>query len=313
MCYVVVIDGVTVGFCCCGIHNCHTALASNRHRFCPDHVDRNLICAIVDCEEPVMEGRLACANEKHQEVENLHHARGQSRFQLKDRLARANVAHPNDLVAEEINLEELVDDEVFEGEVDEPQQEDIPSTEEDKPKKIRAQFGRKRTHNEQIIVAPCGIIIARETFYGAEAVSSVVEMVKRVYRMGGTMPNHIFFDNNCQLAKIVKDDPDFANVGLSVDVFHFKAKHKETDTFCQQNCNPVAFPELLGEDGKAWYFNSSIAEQTNVWLGGYHAICREMLVDKYTFFLDKMIFRKNQLTMAKLIKTGKEPGYWPAL
>ena len=41
-------------------------------------------------------------------------------------------------------------------------------------KKVRAQFGRKRTHNEQIIVAPCGMIMARETFFGAEAVSSVV-------------------------------------------------------------------------------------------------------------------------------------------
>jgi len=41
-------------------------------------------------------------------------------------------------------------------------------------KKFRAQFGRKRTHNEQIIVAPCGMIHARETFFGAEAVSSVV-------------------------------------------------------------------------------------------------------------------------------------------
>jgi hypothetical protein len=42
------------------------------------------------------------------------------------------------------------------------------------PKKVRAQFGRKRSHNEQIFVAPCGDIIARETFFGAEAVSSVV-------------------------------------------------------------------------------------------------------------------------------------------
>jgi len=42
------------------------------------------------------------------------------------------------------------------------------------PRKLRAQFGRKRTHNEQIIVAPCGIILARETFYGAEAVATVV-------------------------------------------------------------------------------------------------------------------------------------------
>ena len=138
-------------------------------------------------------------------------------------------------------------------------------------------------------------------------------MIKQTYRLPGTMPDHIFFDNNCQLAKIVKDDEAFKNVGLSVDVFHFKCKHSEKDTFCQENCNPVSFPELLGEDDKGWYFNSSIAEQTNVWLGGYHSVCREMLVDKYTFFLDEMIMRRNQMTQECLKKEGKKPANWPQL
>jgi hypothetical protein len=39
-------------------------------------------------------------------------------------------------------------------------------------KKIKAQFGRWRTHNEQTLVHPCGIIFARATMYGAEAVSN---------------------------------------------------------------------------------------------------------------------------------------------
>jgi hypothetical protein len=52
---------------------------------------------------------------------------------------------------------------------------EIGSTEQSgKSERIRAQLGRRRTHNEQIIVAPCGIIIARETFYGAEGVGSVI-------------------------------------------------------------------------------------------------------------------------------------------
>jgi hypothetical protein len=116
------------------------------------------------------------------------------------------------------------------------------------------------------------------------------------------MPDHIFFDNNCSLAKHVQNDPDFNNVGLTVDVFHFSCKHSITDEFCQTNCNPALFPELLGKDGKGWYFNSSIAEQTNVWLGGFHAIVREMLHDKYNFFLDEMILLRNRMTRAKLAK-----------
>jgi hypothetical protein len=39
-------------------------------------------------------------------------------------------------------------------------------------KKIKAQFGRRRTHNEQTLVRPCGIIFARATMYSAEAVSN---------------------------------------------------------------------------------------------------------------------------------------------
>lgn len=106
-------------------------------------------------------------------------------------------------------------------------------------------------------------------------------------------PDHIFFDNNCTLAKSVKDDPFFEDIGLTVDVFHFKSKHSEMDTFCQEHCNPAAYPELISEDNKGWYFNSLIAEQTNMWLGAYHAICQEMVVDKYTSFLDEMILCRN--------------------
>lgn len=39
-------------------------------------------------------------------------------------------------------------------------------------RQLKAQFGRRRTHNEQTLVRPCGIIFARATFYGAEAVSN---------------------------------------------------------------------------------------------------------------------------------------------
>jgi hypothetical protein len=64
------------------------------------------------------------------------------------------------------------------------------------------------------------------------------EMIKRTYH-GGFMPNHIIFDNNCTVAKHVKHDPNFANVGLIVDVFHFENKHADSDEFCRENCDVV--------------------------------------------------------------------------
>ena len=175
--WVVVIDGVTIGFPCCGVHNCHSPLPNNKHRFCANHAATyNNICAIIHCTNPVAENSLACSDASHQEVERIRHERGQARFQLKERLLRARVAHPNDAVAEELSLPELFDDEEGEEEFEVATPEGSNTNLQPK-KKLRAQFGRKRTHNEQIIVCPCGIIIARETFYGAEGVATVVVSV----------------------------------------------------------------------------------------------------------------------------------------
>ncbi len=47
----------------------------------------------------------------------------------------------------------------------------------DKPEigncKLRVQFGRKHTHNEQLCVASGGVILGRVTFYGSEAPNGV--------------------------------------------------------------------------------------------------------------------------------------------
>lgn len=40
--------------------------------------------------------------------------------------------------------------------------------------KLKATFGRRRTHNEQLIMRTCGVTIARATFYGSEARSAVL-------------------------------------------------------------------------------------------------------------------------------------------
>jgi len=114
-----VIDGVTVGHPCCALHNCHVALANNRHRFCPDHhLTHSSVCAIIGCENSVLTGSLSCGEPSHQEVEHIHRERGQARFQLQERLQRARVAHPNDAIAEDRNLLDLVDTEAEEEEFD---------------------------------------------------------------------------------------------------------------------------------------------------------------------------------------------------
>jgi hypothetical protein len=39
--------------------------------------------------------------------------------------------------------------------------------------KLKARFGRRRTHNEELCVASCGVILGRATFYGSEAPNGV--------------------------------------------------------------------------------------------------------------------------------------------
>jgi hypothetical protein len=135
-------------------------------------------------------------------------------------------------------------------------------------------------------------------------------MIKRVFRDESIKPSHIFYDNNCTLSYNVWNDPYFKNIGLSVDVFYFQCKHSIEDAWCQEHCNPAHFDELQDASGN-WLFNSSIAEQTNVWFRGYHSICHEMLINRYIFCLDEMILQKNRLMKAKLHAEGRRPGNWP--
>jgi hypothetical protein len=114
--------------------------------------------------------------------------RGESRVQLQEKLKRQRVSHPNDSLPEDdLDVGDLIDDEdeeefeinnenlihgASEGVWDPRGASPLHAAGLGTKKKISAHFGRKRTHNEQILVAPCGIILARETFYGAEAIST---------------------------------------------------------------------------------------------------------------------------------------------
>lgn len=127
-----------------------------------------------------------------------------------------------------------------------------------------------------------------------------------------SLPGVIWHDNNCKIRAMLKNDTDpylchyFESCALPVDVFHFKCKHKESDIECGTYCNPYLWPELQTEEGE-WRFNSSAAEQGNAWFGGYQPIVHEMQVDRYEFFLDEMIKRRNRLVVQGLQKSLKAP------
>ncbi|KAF8075121.1 hypothetical protein FPV67DRAFT_1575453, partial [Lyophyllum atratum] len=183
-CQLIVCDGLTLGHCCCGVFRCTTPLANNRHRFCPTHDSHHQICAVTGCDQPVHLGSKACAIPEHAEMERLHYEKGTAAFILKERLQRQRVNHPNDSMADTGPVAESEGDDVEEnvewfemqdgrvrvhnernpgsvGVVDDggEAEEDVPCEAVKSPtgnKKFKAQFGRRRTHNEQTLVRPCG-------------------------------------------------------------------------------------------------------------------------------------------------------------
>ncbi|KAG2348654.1 hypothetical protein BDR05DRAFT_874186 [Suillus weaverae] len=94
-------------------------------------------------------------------------------------------------------------------------------------------------------------------------------------------PQHMIYDSNCNA--LHEEHRFFRGIGMCVNAFHHKMKHKGSDTYCWEHCDMRAYPELM-DDKRGFYFNSSIAEQTNVWFGSFHNICQEMTPIKYDFF-----------------------------
>lgn len=138
-------------------------------------------------------------------------------------------------------------------------------------------------------------------------------MIQQLYSLPrARKPQHLIYDSNCNALREVLSRrlTFFEGMGMCVDAFHHRTKHKASDTLCQERCNMRAYPELLRDDG-TYYFNSSVAEQTNVWFGAFHNMCREMTPTKYDFFLDEMILRRNRVTVAMLYARGKRPYHPP--
>ncbi|KAG1850679.1 hypothetical protein F4604DRAFT_1661024 [Suillus subluteus] len=341
---VVVTDGVTVGRPCCGVPRCKNPLENNRHRFCsvdPDHKKLETTCAVEGCDRPVTRDsksgkyRKACDDPVHVKmeganVESLRSGKSKTQRQKVAKLDNAmSSLDPPQLPADSTMALPIQDgDEWYEhdaqtgavrsvrpavmtstGVLDTQPDPAVDCQSKDTPPKLKAIFRRQRTNNEQLVVRPCGVINGRGTMYHHEAVSNVLVMIEQLYSLPrARKPQHLIYDSNCNALREVLNRriKFFDGMGMCVDAFHHKNKHKASDTFCRDRCDMKAYPELLDDDGK-YYFNSSIAEQTNVWFGAFHNICREMTPVRYDFFLDEMIKQRNRVTVRTLHAQGRHP------
>ncbi|KDQ11488.1 hypothetical protein BOTBODRAFT_35366 [Botryobasidium botryosum FD-172 SS1] len=301
-------DGDTIGHYCCGVHNCRNPLPNIRAFWCHEHVSMADICAAKGCDILREVPHRTCPNPEHRALEKQYYARGKSLFVLRNRLeaARAFTSSLDTMPVDPVTLAEECS--TIEGADNDNADMSSSDPEVKMGKRLRAQFARKRTSNEQLIMRPCGVIVSRTTCFGSEAISAVEEFVRKTFPTTQAMPEYFFYDNNCQLWRYVRNrhEEHWRYTAMPVDVFHHNAKHKASDIHCQLHCNPAGFPEIITHDGH-WVFNTSIAEQTNGWFGKFQAIVRDMEVVRFNFFLDEMIKRRNRLTVAQLRRDGHSP------
>lgn len=177
--HVAVTDGVTIGHPCCGVPKCTAPLSNNRHRFCDGHAEKNLKCAVVACNEDTELGFRTCPDREHRALEDHLKQENKAMFMLKKRLQRLHVGsveleiagtgvdNPQDLNELVDDVEATMPDEDFDGR-------DL-AQESEKPKKrsLKNVLGRVRTHNEQLMVRTCGMIIGRCTCYHSESLTQV--------------------------------------------------------------------------------------------------------------------------------------------
>lgn len=166
-----VTDGITIGHPCCAVHDCKEPLLSQRNQHCEIHRDRDSMCAIIGCPNRASPGHSTCAVIDHRKLETRGVEAHTAMFQLRRRLERLKIyqpdSHSDTVEAEDGNTA------LAAGEVVEITTDDHPNKPESGNQRIRARFGRRRTHNEQLCVATCGVIFGRVTMFGSEGVNAV--------------------------------------------------------------------------------------------------------------------------------------------
>jgi hypothetical protein len=117
-----------------------------------------------------------CNDSTNQAIEKAYMQHSQACFQLQEHLRHAYVAMPMNSDANDVAIADLEADDPLEEEFNVPVvgEGSAEMTKLTKSKKLHGKFGCNRTHNEQLIIVPCGMILTHEMFYGVEGVTSVV-------------------------------------------------------------------------------------------------------------------------------------------
>lgn len=156
-------DGTAVKRVCCSVHGCRIPLINQQHWFCPLHSEQRYICRIKNCNRSADPGFVTCSLETHRAWQQTQQALPQLRSQYRDAGA-----------SEVPRAGTLFDPDNSRGCSDSVTNSNLPlagpSSHSDTS--IKGQKMRNRTHNEQLFVRCCGVIISRATMYGSESITS---------------------------------------------------------------------------------------------------------------------------------------------
>lgn len=203
-----VTDGITIGHPCCAVHDCSAPLSHVKKRFCQLHEHLDAVCTVTTCTNIAEMGFRTCMDPEHRKLEVNYYQQGKAMFQLKHHLKRAKISQTCDSLSlggltktrlsgdnDEELLPDLVpapdddddndlqsrDHDIGEGSGTQDDDDEVFMDEEGvcdgKPetgnRSVRARFGRRCTHNEELCVGSCGIILGHATFFGSEAPNGV--------------------------------------------------------------------------------------------------------------------------------------------
>jgi hypothetical protein len=166
---------------------------NGKPRYCASHEQLEHKCAIMTCDRAAVGEFKTCNKPECRQLENRYTATGASMFQLKERLARnrerltgkSTLAPFQGAAAAALKVptglddarEAVEDDDEVEVEAEAESEMEVDEIcdgkDKDRRTKLKARFGRKRTHNDELCVYTCGIIAGRTAMYGSEAPNGV--------------------------------------------------------------------------------------------------------------------------------------------
>ncbi|KAJ3303317.1 hypothetical protein HDU76_005372 [Blyttiomyces sp. JEL0837] len=274
----IVMDGKVMGHQVCRIKHCRFPIINARVGLCQSHYEEyDGKCLIMGCNEPVshdvITGYGSCVNDIHRAAVAKAVEAAFNKNQKNRNLAKPplnSVSHERDAVqaAEQLSLK-------------------YPLL----ARFLPCLFAASRS---------CGKILFLQKFFTFEGNEDLIPFVKIIVDCVHSQKDSnnltvIYYDRACKLYQTLENDPQtkhlLGKVAFLVDLFHFRGHN---DTYCREKCNPITAGVEFEKAGME-KFNTSAAEQVNVWFGRISHMLRYIDPKLHDFYLYSLVDYRNRV------------------